>query len=164
MLHAEWEYEGLLCVAKPREGAIWECPIIAPLRLPTDPAIAAVPDAAAGQPSSASSPAAPLHALPQGAAAPGTASSSSVKQQQAPVAAASEQQQQQQLEVERAMSGCLGLCGDWLAGSKDGSTAEAASSPDVQQQQQQQRGPPTHVFSVSCGVCPAIYWWAPCGR
>jgi hypothetical protein len=76
-----------------------------------------------------------------------------------------QQQQQQQLEVERAMSGCLGLCGDWLAGSIDGSTAAAAAetpaSPTLQQQQQQQqlqRLPPTHVFSVSCGVCPAIYW------
>jgi hypothetical protein len=84
----------------------------------------------------------------------------------AAVITSKQQQQQQQLEVERAMSGCLGLCGDWLSGSADGSTA-AAETPassnlkqqqQQQQQQQQRRLPPTHVFSVSCGVCPAIYW------
>jgi hypothetical protein len=142
-------------MAKPGEGAIWECPVMAPLCLPADQTAATNLTAAAADPhpGSPSVPAAPPPTPQQGAPA--------AQAQQMGAAVRTSEQQQQQLEVERAMSGCLGLCGDWLAGSTDGSTAaaETPASPSFQQQQQQQeRLPPTHVFSVSCGVCPAIYW------
>lgn len=63
-------------------------------------------------------------------------------------------QRQQQLELDRATSGCLGL---WTP------PPDGTSTRQQQQQQPQQAAgatslPPTHLFSVSAGVCPAIYF------
>ena len=102
----------------------------------------------------------------------GAAAADGGSSQSAAAAVGTAQQQQQELELQRAPSGCLGL---WSATTAAGNAAAAATSsssssnvvsPGVtaeQQQQQQEETaavcrPPTHCFSVSAGVCPAIYW------
>jgi hypothetical protein len=72
------------------------------------------------------------------------------------------QQQQQEEGMQRPVSGCLGL---WSPTSTTSCSNVAAaadlldkSPTNTSPHHQQQQLPPTHMFSVSAGVCPAIYW------
>jgi hypothetical protein len=75
-----------------------------------------------------------------------------------------QQQKQQEEEMQRAVSGCLGLWSPTSTSSSSNAAAAALMDPlspiaaTQQQQQQQVLLPPSHLFSVSAGVCPAIFW------
>eukprot|EP00879_Flechtneria_rotunda_P002010 GHRR01002187.1.p1 GENE.GHRR01002187.1~~GHRR01002187.1.p1 ORF type:complete len:1707 (+),score=729.58 GHRR01002187.1:259-5379(+) len=207
-LEGEWEFDGLLCVARPGDGAIWECPVMVPL-LPEQPSNSSenrnssVAAAAVQGPTVPTSP----HTLltsgsvtaPTDTAAVGQPAAGSSRLQGVVAAIAETQLSLEQLQemqdaqdMERSVSGCLGLWEPTNSSSSDtgllsiaeptspaaappaavkaaGSSSTAAAGTgdaDVSAAaksasdslHQQHPGAPTHLFSVSAGVCPAIYW------
>jgi hypothetical protein len=107
-------------------------------------------------------------ALPPGrsaapAAAAAAADTTTAKQQQqqqcvSPFQAAQQASSQQGLGLEGAPSGCLGLFESRQSLSFGSSSGGSFSSGTAKPAGSKQSLPPTHLFSVSAGVAPAVYW------